>query len=87
MGIAACLLFGVIAAWITRSMLAHSVVGSLKFILLIGSIGGLLGLLGILLGWGDSESFNLYNVLLSIGITALLTFLFSRSPRKAEVID
>lgn len=87
MGIAACLLFGVIAAWITRSMLAYSVVGSLKFIFLIGTIGGLLGLLGILLGWGDAESFNLYNVLLSIGITALLTFLFSKSPGKAEVIE
>ncbi len=84
MGITACILFGIIGAWITRSLMADTVLGSIKLVFIIGVIGGLLGLTGIFVGgWGDLESFNLYNVLLSIIITSVIMFVYSKlQPRQ-----
>jgi len=85
MGVVACLLFGVIGAWISKSMLAAHTAGGLKLVLVIGVVSGLIGLGGIALGWGDFRSFNLYNVLLSIAASAVITFLLSRTQPKASL--
>lgn len=77
MGVAACVLFGLLAAWITRSMHINGRTINLIFTCVIGLTGGLAGLIGITLGWGDINSFNLYNVLLSIMLTAALMALFA----------
>ncbi len=94
MGVVACILFGIMAAWIARSMQHRSVGGGLIGILITGLTGGLLGLTGILMGWGDMESFNLYNVFLSIAFAAILTIVwtkiqYSMHPprRRAEIVD
>jgi len=87
MGVIACILFGVIGAWITRSLIAHTGVGTPKTVLIIGAIGGALGLLGTTIGWGDLESFNLYNVLLSIGFAALLTVIYSKTQPRPKLSE
>lgn len=87
MGVVACLLFGIIAAWITRSIMGSTAAGSMRSILLCGLAGGLLGLTGTALGWGDFESFNLYNVFLSIAATALLTTIYTKMQPKAKLTD
>ena len=83
MGIVACLLFGIIGAWISRSLLIHAA-GNLKTVLVIGAIGGTMGLIGTTIGWGDPESFNLYNVLLSIAFSAIIMFLYSKGFAKSK---
>ncbi|HRO43351.1 MAG TPA: hypothetical protein PL009_11000 [Flavipsychrobacter sp.] len=87
MGIVACILFGVIGAWITRSLIAHLGVGSLKTVLIIGIIGGAMGLLGTTIGWGDFESFNLFNVLLSIFFSGIITLIYSKTQTQAKISE
>lgn len=76
MGAIACLLFGIISAWIALSLLGKDLSANLKPVLFIGLAGGTLGLSGILIGWGDLGLFNLYNVLLSICFAAVLMLLY-----------
>lgn len=78
MGIFACLVFGIMSAWITRSVLRRAGAGGYISVLIIGIAGGLLGLTGLILGFGDIASFNFYNVLFSIGFSAALSFFWSR---------
>lgn len=86
MGILACLLFGIISGWITRSLMTKSP-GGYKEVLLIGLIGGALGLFGITIGWGDFDSFNLYNVLLSIACSAVLMTIYAKLFAKFRLAD
>lgn len=78
MGVLACLLFGIMAAWIARSIHRKSAAGGSLGILVTGVVGGIAGLSGILLGWGDLESFNLFNVFLAILFSAALMLLWSK---------
>ena len=78
MGIATCLIFGLLSACVTRSILTTTIYGKFAKVLLIGIIGGMLGLLGIIAGWGDLKSFNLYNVLLSIFFSSVLVLIWTR---------
>ncbi len=72
MGVIACVLFGIIAAWISRSMQQKNGKAGLLSIMIVGLVGGLLGLCGTLAGFGDLENFNLYNVFFSIGAAFIL---------------
>ena len=78
MGIVACIIFGLLGAWITRSLQTRAGIGGVYSVLIIGSIGGLLGLTGIAIGWGDIQSFNLYNVLLSIFAASVISVAWAK---------
>jgi uncharacterized membrane protein YeaQ/YmgE (transglycosylase-associated protein family) len=78
MGVVACLLFGVMAAWIARSIQGKSAAGSGFGILITGIVGGVAGLSGILIGWGNLEDFNLFNVFLSIIIASAITVIWTK---------
>jgi zinc transporter ZupT len=87
MGIFTCLIFGVLAAWITRSSLTTAGTGGVKAVFTIGVLSGLLGLIGIVLGWGDLTSFNLYNIFLAILAALAMTIAWSKiqpEPKMAE---
>jgi len=85
MGVFACLLFGIIGAWISRSLLANAASSRIKTVLIIGLAGGFMGLSGIIFGWGNAKSFNLYNVLLSIAFSSVLTFLFNKHQERPSL--
>ena len=78
MGIIACLIFGVLAAWITRSVLINAGTGGAVAVLVIGILGGLLGLIGVAFGFGDIAHFNLFNVFFSILAAAIITGLWAK---------
>jgi len=73
MGVLACLLFGILAAWIIRSVLVRAGIGGVKSVFVIGLLGGMIGLTGVLIGFGDLEHFNLYNVLIAISASVLIS--------------
>lgn len=87
MGITACIIFGLMGAWIARSLQVRTGTGGFKAVLIIGLIGGALGLLGVAIGWGDLTSFNLYNVLLSIAISSVLTVAWAKIQPQPQLIS
>lgn len=75
MGIFACILFGVLAAFVVRAMFPASYCLA-SIALLIGVSGGSVGLSGILIGWGNLSSFNLPDVLLAMFTAATLMWFY-----------
>ena len=79
MGVASCLLFGIIASWITRAIQPSLNKGGIMLLLFTGLASGLIGcFLGILIGWGDMRMFNLYNVLLSMVVASAMVVAISK---------
>jgi hypothetical protein len=87
MGITACIIFGLMGAWIARSLQVRAGIGGVKAVLIIGLIGGILGLAGIAIGWGDLTSFNLYNVFLSILVSTILTIAWAKIQPKPQLAN
>ena len=79
MGLAVCLLFGIIGAWITRAIQPSLSKGGLKALLITGIAAGFAGcFIGIAIGWGDIRMFNLYDVLLSMVFAAFFVLVLSK---------
>jgi uncharacterized membrane protein YeaQ/YmgE (transglycosylase-associated protein family) len=87
MGITACIIFGLMGAWIARSLQVRAGTGGFKAVLIIGLIGGFLGLVGVAIGWGDLTSFNLYNVFLSIIVSSILTVAWAKIQPKPQLAN
>jgi zinc transporter ZupT len=78
MGIISCIIFGILGSWTTRSIQLRAGTGGIKAVFIIGLLSALIGMAGVLIGWGDIKSFNLYNILLTISVSALLTIVWSK---------
>jgi hypothetical protein len=74
MDIVLCILFGLLSAGITASLFENSRGPGLKFVFTIGLVSGAAAaLIGLAGGWGDLQLFNLYNVMISIGLAGVAT--------------
>lgn len=79
MGLATCILFAVIATWITVSVWVKWRPKSLAVFFTMGILSGCLGcLVGVIAGWGDIEKFNLISVFISIITVVPVAFFISR---------
>ena len=59
----------------------------MKAVLIIGLIGGIVGLAGVAIGWGDLTSFNLYNVFISIIVSTILTIAWAKIQPKPQLAN
>jgi uncharacterized membrane protein YeaQ/YmgE (transglycosylase-associated protein family) len=87
MGIISCIIFGILGSWTTRSIQLRSGTGGFKAVFVIGLLSALTGLTGILIGWGDLKSFNLYNIILTISVAALLTVIWSKVQPARQTVE
>ena len=79
MGLATCILFAVIATWITISVWVKWRPKSLAAFFIMGVLSGCLGcMIGVIAGWGDIGKFNLISVFISIIMVVPVAFFVSR---------
>lgn len=79
MGLATCILFSVIATWITVSIWVKWRPKSLAAFFATGILSGCLGCtIGVIAGWGDIDKFNLISVFISIITVVPVAFVVSR---------
>ena len=82
MGLFACILFGIIASWITISVNPKLKPAKGWFVVFTGAAGGIIGAwLGRHFGFADLDMFNMYSVGMSMATGIILTTILSLTRR------
>lgn len=85
MGIVVWIVLGLIAGLVAR-WLMPTAPGGLVVTIILGIVGGLVGgFLGVQLGLGNVDGFNLHSLALAIGGAVLLLFLYGLLKSKGKI--